>query len=28
VALVFPILLRLLTGGHVPTEQSDNAQHD
>ncbi len=28
VALVFPILLRLLPGDHIPTEQNDNTQHD
>ncbi len=28
VALVFPILLRLLPSGHIPTEQSEDTQHD
>jgi putative Mg2+ transporter-C (MgtC) family protein len=28
VALVFPLLLRLLPGTHIPTEQSGNAEHD
>lgn len=28
VALVFPILLRLLSGRHIPTEQSEDTQHD
>ena len=28
VALVFPFLLRLLPGTHIPTEQSGNKQHD
>jgi putative Mg2+ transporter-C (MgtC) family protein len=28
VALVFPILLRLLPGRHIPTEQSEDTQHD
>ncbi|MGC1869521.1 MAG: MgtC/SapB family protein [Acidobacteriaceae bacterium] len=28
VALVFPLILRVLPGSHVPTEQSENPRHD
>jgi putative Mg2+ transporter-C (MgtC) family protein len=28
VALVFPFLLRVLPGEHIPTEQSQNSVHD